>query len=190
MARIPYVDPEEASPQVRETLEGMPAKLNIFRMMAHAERNFRPLVRLGGTILARQQLEGKLRELAILHVARLSNAEYEWVQHVPIARREGVRDAQIEAIAAGRVDGDAVDGDDGDVFDERERAVLAFTTELVRDVRPSDGVMDRMKSMFTPREIVEAVLAVGYYMMMARLMETTGVDLEEPAGDRLLASLS
>ena len=95
MARIPYVEPETAPERTREVLDRLPAKLNIFKMMAHAETNFRPLMRLGQSILTAQQLPAKLRELAILRVARLSKAEYEWVQHVPIAKMTGASDEQV-----------------------------------------------------------------------------------------------
>jgi alkylhydroperoxidase family enzyme len=74
MARIPYVEPETAPAKSREVLERLPVKLNIFKIMAHAETNFRPLIMLGTSILTEQQLSAKLRELAILRVARLSKA--------------------------------------------------------------------------------------------------------------------
>jgi alkylhydroperoxidase family enzyme len=180
MARMPYAEIEKAHPRVREAFEALPAKLNVFRMMAHAERNFVPLLQLGGTILARQQLSAKLRELAILFVASESHARYEWVQHVPIARRAGVRDDQIAALERG-------DLETG--FDAEERVALRFARELLRDVRPSDAALDAMKQRFSPREIVELVLAVGYYMMLARLMETTGLELEPPAGTKVVDAL-
>ena len=69
MARLPYVDPATASEDVRTLLERLPVRLNVFRMMAHAENDFRPLVGLGTAILGRQKLSPKLRELAILRVA-------------------------------------------------------------------------------------------------------------------------
>ncbi len=131
--------------------------------------------------MGRQQLDARLRELAILHVARLSAADYEWVQHVSLARQAGVTEEQIQALAEGR--GDA------DCFDGVERLVLAFTTEVVRDVRAGDATFERMRAQFTPREIVELLLAIGFYMMMARLMETTDIDLDAPAGDRIAAGL-
>ena len=89
MARLPYVDPATAPERVRETLAGLAAPLKIFHMMAHAETNLRPLLRFGGSILSRQMLSAALRELAILRVAQLSHARYEWVQHVPIATAAG-----------------------------------------------------------------------------------------------------
>src|SRR5439155_510112 len=82
-------------------------------------------------LLSSLELDSRLRELAILRVGRLERAEYEWVQHVPIARAVGASDEEIAAIERG-------DLDDG-ALDEQTRAVLAFTTEAVQEVRASDG---------------------------------------------------
>jgi alkylhydroperoxidase family enzyme len=181
MARIPYVEPDTAPTAVREVLERLPVKLNIFKMMAHAETNFRPLLRLGTSILSEQQLPAKLRELAILRVARLSHAEYEWVQHVPIAKVTGASDDQIAAL--GRDDAAAA------CFDPVERVVLRATDEIVRDVGASDATFAALAQHLSHREIVELVLAIGFYMTVARLMETTRIDVEAPAGHKVLASL-
>jgi alkylhydroperoxidase family enzyme len=129
MARLPYVDPEAAPEAVREALARLPVKLNIFRMMAHAETSFRPMLSLGMSILAQQKLSPKLRELIILRVGSLSHARYEWVQHVPIALAAGASEAQIAALERGDVEGP---------FDELERAVLRFATEVVQEVRAGD----------------------------------------------------
>lgn len=180
MARLPYVDPATAPERVRETLAGVAAPLKIFNMMAHAESNLRSLLRLGGTILSKQQLSGRRRELAILRIAKLSGARYEWVQHVPIGQAAGITDAQIAALDAGKTDAAC--------FDARERLVLRFTDEVVRNVRASDHTFAQMRKEFSPREIVELILAIGYYMMIARLLETTGVDLEPDAGTMLVPS--
>src|SRR3989304_5064541 len=99
MARLPYVDPATAPEHVREMLGKLPVPLNIFRMMAHAEDDFRPLIRLGTAIPGRQKLSAKVRELVILRVGRLSQARYEWVQHVPIALATGATQEQTDALA-------------------------------------------------------------------------------------------
>lgn len=181
MARLPYVDPETAPQEVRDTLAQMPLMLNVFKMMAHASSGFRPLVRLGSVILGRQKLDGKLRELAILRVAQLSPARYEWVQHVPIAKALGASNAQIEAIER--------DDIAAACFSPVEQVVLKFTTEVVRDVRASDATLAAAQQHFSSEEIVELIIAVGYYMTIARLLETTGVDLEPDAGTRVLDSV-
>jgi alkylhydroperoxidase family enzyme len=181
MARIPYVEPETAPERTREVLERLPAKLNIFKMMAHAETNFRPLIMLGTSILTEQQLPAKLRELAILRVARLSHAEYEWVQHVPIAKMTGASDEQVAAL----------EHDDATAacFDPVDRIVLRATDEIVRDCGPSDPTFAELQTHLSHREIVELVLAVGFYMTMARLMVTTRIDVDDAKGDKILAAI-
>lgn len=173
MARIPYVDPEKASPEIREALQAMP-DLNIFRLCANAETAFRPLMRTGAALLAAAQLDDRLRELAIIHVAGLSGAEYEWIQHVAIGKAVGVTDEQVAALERGDIGATC--------FDDTDRLVLAFTTEVVRDVSPSDATFTRAAETLSPREIVELVLTIGFYMTLARLMETAQIDLDEPIG--------
>lgn len=178
MARIPYVEIETAPAPVREVLERLPAQLNIFKLMAHAETSFRPLLRLGTSILGQQQLSAKLRELAILRVARLEQAEYEWVQHVPIAKAAGVGDAQVAALEQDRLD--------EDVFDALERAVLRFTDEVVEQATASEGLVKELSERLSDRELVELLLAIGFYMTVARLMNVCDIDLEPPAGDAVV----
>jgi len=177
MARLPYVDPEQAPEAVRETLARLPVKLNIFRMMAHAETSFRPMLSLGMSILTQQELSAKLRELVILRVGSLSSARYEWVQHVPIALAVGATDAQVAALERGDVSGP---------FDELERVVLRFTTEVVQQVRAGDETFAAVAKLLSPRQIVELVLTIGYYMTIARLLESTAVDLDPPAGTSII----
>ena len=178
MARLPYVDPNEAPEPVREALEALPP-LNIFRMAANAETAFRPWLRLGGALLSSLELDARLRELAILRVGRLERAEYEWVQHVPIARSVGASDEDIAA----------VERDDLDSLDPLTRSVLRFTTEAVRDVRVSeDTVAEVREHGLSPREVVELLLVISYYMGVARLTESAGVEVDGPLGDEVAAS--
>lgn len=178
MARLPYVDPAAAPEHVRETLGKLPVSLNIFRMMAHAEHDFRPLIQLGTAILGRQKLSAKLRELVILRVGNLSKAKYEWVQHVPIALATGATQAQIDALERGDIEASA--------FDATEKTVLRFATEVLRDVRASEATFDELARVVSTQEVVEVIVTVGYYMLIARLLETTAVDLDPPAGTKVI----
>ena len=181
MARLPYVEPENASEEVRNILERLPRPLNIFKLMAHAETNFRPLLRLGTSILTEQKLGAALRELAILHTARLCGAEYEWTQHVAIATAVGVTDAQVEALAAGQVDAPC--------FGHCERAVLAAATDLVRGDPMPEAHFTALQRHLSTREIVELVLAVGFYVTLARLMVLAEIDPDPPVGAAILRSI-
>jgi alkylhydroperoxidase family enzyme len=181
MARIPYPDLEKASAEVREMLGRLPAPANIFNMMAHAETCVKPMMKLGGTLLGKLKLDPRLRELCLLHAVKLEGGEYEWVQHVPIARDLGCSDAQIAALEKGN-DGAAC-------FDAREKAALRFTREVVVDVRASDTALSDARKHLSEREIVELILVAGFYTTLARLTETLGVETEAPMGSALIRQI-
>ena len=180
MARLPYVDPADAPEPVRDALGRVPP-LNIFRMMANADTAFRPWLRWGAALLGELQLDALLRELAILRVARLTpHAEYEWVQHVPIAQAAGASDDQVAALE--RDDLEAA------CFSDDERRVLRFTTEVVRDAQASDSTLGELSEILSPREIVELLMVIGQYMMVARVMATTRMEIDKPAGPGALSA--
>jgi 4-carboxymuconolactone decarboxylase len=169
VARLPYVDPEQAPEPVRAALERAP-DLNIFRLLANAQTAFVPWARFGWALLLELELDPLLRELAILRVAALTpGAEYEWVQHEPIARAVGASDAQVEGARTGQ----GLDGDDA--------LVVRFTEQVVRDARPDEATFARASERFSPRELVELLLVIGQYMMLARLMATAEIDMDPPA---------
>jgi 4-carboxymuconolactone decarboxylase len=174
LARIPYPDPSQAPEGIREALEALPP-LNIFRMLAHAETALRPFLRFGGAILQDLQLDPKLRELAILQVAARAEAEYEWVQHAAIGLAVGLTDDQVAAVKRGEIDTDPS-------LSGAERAVLRFTTEVLDGPRVSDQTFGAVGSHLSPREIVELLLTVGEYLMLARVMTTLELELDEAVG--------
>jgi alkylhydroperoxidase family enzyme len=174
MPLIPYADTDGLTGDARTVFDGLRRQLNIFRMMANAKTCFAPALGLGNAILTQQLLDKALRELVILAVARLEGGIYEWVQHVPIGERAGCTPAQIAALEALRFDDAA--------FDARAKAMLALVYEVVRNVRADAAVVEAANAHFTPQEIVEIVLTCGFYMTMARLTETTRVDVDAPPG--------
>ena len=182
MPRLPYVDLDDADPRVRETLEALPAQLNVFRMIANAQSAFRPFLAFGGALLGSLELDPRVRELVILRVARLEEAEYEWVQHAPIARGVGATAEQVAALERDALEDEA--------FDAREAAALRFTTEVVRDVRASDDALAAVREHYPPRQIVELMLVIGQYMMIARIARTAGIELDEPVDMALLDAAS
>jgi 4-carboxymuconolactone decarboxylase len=168
MARIPYLAPGDASPEVAAALAAGP-QLGVFALMAHAQSAFGPWLRWGAALLTELELDPVLRELAILRVAAITpGAQYEWDQHEPIARGVGVTEAQI----AGARTGSGLEGD--------AALVVRFTEQVVRDVKPSDAVWAAAAQRFSPRELVELLQVIGQYMMLARIMATVEIDPDGP----------
>jgi hypothetical protein len=86
----------------------------------------------------------------------------------------GVTQRQIDCIEQGRYEDAA--------FNPAEKALLAFGREVIENVRVSEPVFAAMRKHFSEQEIVESILAIGFYMTMARLTEVTEVDLDPAAG--------
>jgi alkylhydroperoxidase family enzyme len=179
--RIPYPDLDKVSPEAREMLARLPKQANIFKMMAHAETCVKPVMKLGGTLLGKLELDPGLRELCLLHAVRLEGGDYEWVQHVPIALDLGCSEGQIAALEQ--------DDDEATCFDAREKAALRFTREVVVEVRASEASLAEARKHLSEREIVELILMCGFYIMLARLTESLGVESEAPIGSALVREI-
>jgi alkylhydroperoxidase family enzyme len=181
VARLPYPDVDSASAEVREMLGRLPRPANIFKMMAHAQTCVKPVMKLGGTLLGKLELDPKLRELCLLHAVKLEGGDYEWVQHVPIAKDLGCSEEQIRSLED--------DDDQAACFSAREKAALQFTREVVVDVRASEAALAEVRKHLSEREVVELILMAGFYIMLARLTESLGVESEEPMGSTLVRDI-
>lgn len=180
MARVEYVDPENAPPETASALGRLP-QAHVFGLMAQARTAFKPWLRLGGALLNDLALSPSLRELTILQVGRLAQ-RYEWVQHVPIALASGVSQEQVDALERGEVDESS--------FDPTERAVLGFVADLVRDGEVPDADYATLSGLLDEQRIVEVALVAGHYLGLARIMTALRIDPDDPVGPIALGALT
>jgi 4-carboxymuconolactone decarboxylase len=165
MALLPYGD--------EESVRKAQVKLNVARMIGNSEGVAKPFAKMANALVMKTKLDPKLREIAILRTAKVSRSVYEWTQHVPMAKHVGVTDAQISAMD---------NWQPTSCFNDLERTVLRFTDEVAAKVKGSHETLAELKKHLGPTEIVELILSIGFWGMVARLLETTEVDLEEFAG--------
>ncbi len=170
MARLPYLKPEQMPEKTQRLLGAIEPKLNLYKIVAHAENSIRHFIRMGSSLLTQNKLDDNLRELAILRVASLSNSNYEWVQHKRIAIGIGMPEEKIEGVRSGPENGP---------FNELERLVLKFTDEVTTHIKASPATFNAISKYLDHREIVELLLVIGYWSMVARLLETVEVELED-----------
>ena len=171
-ARIPYPDLEQAPAAVQALLKARPPR-NVFRMIAHASAFVPGLMELTGAILYKATLDPRLRELAILRVGHLCGSIYEVHQHRKIAQAIRVQAAKITA-----TERDA----DPDVYDTRELLVLRMTEQVVRNYRADDELMREAAAQFGYEQTMELLIIIGTYIMLAAVLESTGVELEAEEG--------
>ena len=104
----------------------------------------------------------------ILRIAVLNGADYEFRAHVPFALKEGITQAQIDALRDGRAD----------AFDPRERDVLAYCDSMTREIHLPDAVFQAVRPHLDERELVELTATIAAYNLVSRFLEALQVDHE------------
>lgn len=110
----------------------------------------------------RTVIPAALRELAILRVAVINHATFEFDAHAPHARLAGVSADKIDAVRTWPRD--------RGLFAPDEQLMLELTESMTRDVRVPDELMLRLQQRFAAREVVEAVATVAAYNMVSRFL--------------------
>src|SRR5690349_15425333 len=169
MARLPYADltHPEARPLVERIVAQRGSVLHLYQMLLHSPAVADGWLNYLTSIRQLSTLPGDLRELVIMRVAAINGAPYEADQHAPIALKEGVSQAQLDALDAWETSG---------LFSERERAVLAYTDAMTRHVQVPEAVFQAARAaMGSEKLIVELTATVAAYNMVSRFLEALQV---------------
>jgi alkylhydroperoxidase family enzyme len=174
-ARLPYINREELPEEYREIYDhisqargGIPVG-NIFRTLANAPNLFRRFNGLANDLRNGTQLDPKLRELALMTIGRLTDSEYEFVQHWNISLRAGVRREQLEHLA---------EFESSPLFNEQERAAMRYAAEATQNIKVSDATFNALRGFLDNRRIMELVMNVAFYNCVVRILVPLGVELE------------
>ena len=106
----------------------------------------------------------------MIRVAILNNVEYVIRAHGPAyALKEGLTPEQVAALS---------DWQPSDLFDEKQRALLAYTDAVTRDIDVPDAVFVDVRKHFSERQVVELTMLIGAYNMLTRFLKALKVDPE------------
>ena len=166
MQRVPLAEFEPAMQERLEKLWGTPP--NLYKALANHPDLLGAWSEFSRVLRHQSRTPRELRELVILRGAQLMRSEYEWAQHLRMARKAGVREAQITALA---------DWSSSKEFDVREKAALALA-EGVTQGSVSDAVYAEAKRHFDDQDYVELSLTAAFYAMVGRMLDAMGVQLE------------
>ncbi|MFT5417679.1 MAG: 4-carboxymuconolactone decarboxylase [Gammaproteobacteria bacterium] len=119
------------------------------------------------TILPRE------RELLILRVGWLCDAEYEWGQHVIFGRSVGLSDEEIARIKL---------GPDAAGWTRFESALLLAADELHNDSFISDATWASLSSQFSDQQMMDVIFTVGQYHTVSMALNSLGVQLDKGVG--------
>jgi len=177
-ARIPYINREDLPEGERVLYDNLSKERgggpvgNIFRALANAPNLLRRFLGLGNELRNGTQHDPKLRELALMTVGRLTNAEYEFVHHWNISLKVGIKREQLERLA---------DFATAAVFDDHERAVMRYASEATTNIKVTDATFEALRGFLDNRRITELVMNVAFYNAVVRVLVPLGVELEPDA---------
>jgi alkylhydroperoxidase family enzyme len=171
MSRVPLAEFEPALKKRLEELWGAPP--NLYRALANHPELVAAWTEFSKVLRHDARTPRALRELVILRGAQLMGSEYEWAQHLPMARKAGVSEAQIGSLSSWKA---------STHFDAREKAALALGEEVSAG-RVSDAVHREAKRHFDDAEYVELALVAAFYAMVGRMLDAMGVPLDADVAD-------
>ena len=180
MARVPLIE-ETDHPELAESIAKIKGArggrlINIYRLMLHSPALANAWFDLNQAVRYGTEIDGQCRELAVIRVAILNEVEYVQRAHGPAyALKEGLTPEQVSALA---------NWQSSKLFDDQQRALLAYTDAMTREVDVPNTVFADLRNHFSDRQIVELTMLIGAYNMLTRFLKALRVNPEPPAEQR------
>lgn len=140
----------------------------IWGTLAHHEDALRRFLVFGNHVLGKNTLPLASRELMILRIAARASAAYEWDQHVRIARRAGLGDAEIMDAAGGSYT----------TLAELDQVLLLATDSLLERQGVDDALWERLLQHLSVQQVIDVLYTVGQYLTIATIINTLGVTVD------------
>ena len=174
--RMPPIPEDRMTPEQKAAVDEFKAVRNTNRFggpfvpLLRSPEMMRRARNVGDYVRYRSALPPRLSEFVILLTARHWTQNYEWYAHAAIAEREGLAPAIIGAVADGRRPAEMADD---------EAAVYDFCQELLRTQGVSDPTYARMVEHLGEKGVIDAIGILGYYQLLAMVMNTARTPLPE-----------
>jgi 4-carboxymuconolactone decarboxylase len=158
------VEAIKSGPRGRFTNEGP------FAVYLHAPAYGILAQKLGGHLRFNTSVPPRLSEFAILCTGAFWKAQYEWHAHAAIAVKQGVKEATIRDLKAGRAPKSAP---------RDEMAIYTFFKELYATRRVSNVAYARVHKILGDAGMVELVGILGYYALISMTLNVFRMPLPE-----------
>ena len=173
MARVSYVEMEEAAPEVREIyeqkLKGKPG--NIQKALAHRPELLKNFLNFYASV--GRSLERRLFELLYLRVSMINNCQYCLQHHLASSKRAGLTQEDWQALK---------DHAHAPRFSDNEKIALAYA-EKITHPPTSDAAAEAeaLKGAFSEEHVVDIIATVALANLTNRMTDGLGLELEMAA---------
>jgi alkylhydroperoxidase family enzyme len=140
----------------------------VFTLLRHPEL-YQRIADLSIQLLGRGALSPRDRELAILRVAWLWQAPYEWGEHVKLAKAAGISSEEIEKVT---------EGSTAAGWNEHEAALLRAVEELKQSAMISDATWTTLTKRLDEMQLFELPVLVGQFTNVAFFQNALRLRLE------------
>jgi 4-carboxymuconolactone decarboxylase len=136
------------------------------------------LQKVGEYLRFGSSLDQRISEFVMLVVAREWTQQFEWFVHVPLARKAGVAEETIAALAeGGRPAG----------MSEHEQVAYDFCAELLRNKGVCEATYRRAVAAFGEHGVIDLIGVVGYFTTVSMVMNVAHSPQEPNASVAALA---
>jgi alkylhydroperoxidase family enzyme len=182
VARVKMIKPEEADADTRKVYDGVVKQWgrisNFSQVLAHQP------AALAGWMLPNESIRlanlksdpdyVKIQQLVIIKTSALNRSAYCMSHNVPLGKKIGLTDAQVEAAQGKNY---MASGD----LDDRQKAAIRWAEAVtLMQARDDDEAFVAMRKHFSEKQIVELTVFCGMWNYSNRLCEALHVDLERP----------
>ena len=171
-ARLPYVERDQAPPEVRTLYERLQETrgrvLNIVKVMANHPRSLPAFVEWYAT-LSEGPLDPKLKQLAYVKVSQLNHCWYCTTHNMAIGQQAGVTKEKFNALP---------DYTRSPLFSPLERLVVRYAEEMTRKVQVEAALVAALREALGPEGLTQLTLVIAAANFTNRVNEALGTELE------------
>lgn len=172
--RIAPLPESEWTEEQRKTLEPYYKEGRVFNVLGTLAQHWEASKKFGvwayHVMGETSTLPPRERELLILRIGWLCQAEYEWGQHVIFGKGAGLTDEEIARIK---------EGPDAKGWAPFDAALLRAADELHADAFISDATWAALSERYSTKQLMDVVFAVGQYNLVSMALNTFGVQLDK-----------
>jgi AhpD family alkylhydroperoxidase len=166
-SRIHLVTREER-PELANLIDSVKAQrggtfLNLYAALANSPSICEGWLKLFTSIRQHCEVPADLREIAMLRVAVLNRAEYEFASHTPYALEAGVSAEQLTGLRAMAID--------RTLFRAQALAVIDYTDQMTLRVQVEERCIEALRYFFDDKTLLELTVTIAGYNMVSRVLE-------------------
>lgn len=174
--RFPVIPPDQMTPRQKEVADAIAGGprgglRGPYLALIHHPELADKLQALGEHLRYGAAISPANIEMVVLIVARHMNCQYEWFAHERIARNTtDLADGIIKALQV-----DAVPA----VMTDEQKTLYGFCKEVIAQGRPTDSTYDQAIRHFGREGVLDIISLVGYYSLIAMVLNTSQIPLPE-----------